>query len=99
MDDISIENYIASLNNVNPKEMFEWVEQNGKKRLIKTIFSPNEHLSGTYLFPDSKIFNIILEVSNTWFSTNRSIDQFCKDLIQDKNYKVQNAEIILALIP
>lgn len=70
-------------------EMSEWIEKEGKIRLIKSVFSPNKHISGTYLFPKEARANIIIEVQNTWFPKRHAIKNLKDELKSNQDLKIK----------
>lgn len=97
MDDAIIERHIERTKS-NPKEMWDWIKLEGKTRKIASYFSPNMTKVNTYLFPDAKHCNVIIEISKTWFNTNVASENLCKELLAKKDLEILNAEVLIAPI-
>ncbi len=88
MDDKTISLYVAK-SGALASEMSDWIEKEGKKRLIKSVFSPNKHISGTYLFPENTTANIIIEVKNSWFPKKYAIENLKDELKLNLDLKIK----------
>lgn len=95
MDDEIITKHIERTKS-EPKEMWDWIEKEGRQRQIESYFSPNITKAGTYLFPDDKNYNIIIEIKKTWFNTNVAAENLCKQLVMDKTLNITDAAVLVA---
>ncbi|WP_310422892.1 SMI1/KNR4 family protein [Chamaesiphon sp. VAR_48_metabat_135_sub] len=80
LDDQTLKIY-AEENNTTFQEVLDWVGTEGRTRSISAILSPNQHRSGTYLYPDNSELTLILEISKPWFPIDRAIEQLCTRLM------------------
>lgn len=71
----------AEENHTTVQETLEWVGDEGRTRSIAAILSPNQHRSGTYLYPDNPELTLVLKVSKYWFPIDRAIEQLCSQLL------------------
>lgn len=92
LDDKTIDQYVKD-NNANEKEMKEWIEQEGRERKIKSTFSPNQFLSGTYQFQDNTDYNIVVEINRPWFPIQYAMEHFFKEVDDDADLKISNKTI------
>ncbi len=79
LDDQTLKIY-AEENNTTLQEMLDWVGTEGRTRKISAILSPNQHRSGTYLYPDNPEIILVLDISKPWFPIDRAIEQLCTRL-------------------
>ncbi len=61
----------AKQNGTTLEAMQEWSASEGKTRNIYTIFSPNQHRAGTYLYPDNLGVTVVMEIKKSWFPMGR----------------------------
>jgi SMI1-KNR4 cell-wall len=80
LDDQTLKIY-AEENNTTFQEVLDWVGTEGRTRTISAILSPNQHRSGTYLYPDNPELTLVLEISKPWFPIDRAIEQLCARLM------------------
>jgi len=92
MDNETIKEYIK-VSNVNEEEMRQWIEQEGRERQIKSTFSPNQFLSGTYQFQDNVEHNIVIDINRPWFPTKYAIENFMEELEKDSELKIKKKTI------
>lgn len=93
LDDETLESYISSTS-INRQEMYYWVEAEGRERTIRTLFTPNQHLSGTALYPDCTEFNILLEVQKSWFDAKVPLQNFCGNQKQREELEIHKIEML-----
>jgi hypothetical protein len=79
LDDQTLMAY-AEEHNTTFQDILDWVSTEGRMRSIATILSPNQHRSGTYLYPDDPELTLVLEISKPWFTVERAIEQLCEQL-------------------
>lgn len=92
---LTIDNeYISKLEEGQQEMVRGWVEVSGKETKAFAIFSPNRHLSGTSLFPDSEKANIILEVRKSIFELDILIHKFCCFLKTQKSLYIKTVETL-----
>jgi SMI1-KNR4 cell-wall len=72
----------AENNNSEYAEILAWSEDEGRIRSIYTIFSPNQHRSGTYLYQDNPEVNVVIEMHKTWFAMQKPIEGLMAQLQQ-----------------
>ena len=87
LDNKTINLYVEK-SGTSTKEMSEWIEKEGNRRLIKSIFSPNQHKSGTYLFPSTPKANIVIEIQNPWFPKKYAVKNLKSELESNPNLKI-----------
>jgi SMI1-KNR4 cell-wall len=80
LDDQTLKIYAES-NNTTFQEVLDWVGTEGRTRSISAILSPNQHRSGTYLYPDNPALTLVLEISKPWFPIDRAVEQLCSRLM------------------
>jgi hypothetical protein len=66
----------AKENGTTLEKMQEWTVNEGNIRNIYSIFSPNQHRSGTYLYPDNPEITVVLEIKKSWFPMKKPIASF-----------------------
>ncbi|MFK8102970.1 MAG: SMI1/KNR4 family protein [Saprospiraceae bacterium] len=92
IDDETVQEYIkqsgATLNDTQ-----EWIKKEGRQRFIKAIFSPNQHLANTFLFPAQAAANIVIEIKNPWFPKMRAVEQLKVALEAEERLKVNEIMI------
>lgn len=88
MDDKTISLYVEK-SGALANEMSDWIEKEGRKRLIKSVFSPNKHISGTYLFPEKSNANIVIEIKNPWFPKKYAIENLKDELKSNQDLKIK----------
>ena len=66
-----------------------WVKDEGRKQLIRAVFSPNRHISGTYLFPEKNNANIVIEIKNPWFSKALAVENLKNELKSNQDLKIK----------
>jgi hypothetical protein len=79
LDDETLREYAAQ-NGTTFDDMLAWVQTEGRTRCIRSTLSPNQHQSGTYLFPDFPNLALILEIPRTWFPSHRAVARLCGSL-------------------
>jgi hypothetical protein len=84
LDDQTLAAY-AEENNTPIEEVLDWASTEDRRRLISATISPNQHRSGTYLYPDNPEVTLVLEIDKPWFPTDRAIDRLCNKLIESNN--------------
>jgi hypothetical protein len=84
LDDQTLKIYAES-NNTTFQEILDWVGTEGRTRSISAILSPNQHRSGTYLYPDNPGLTLVLEISKPWFPIDRAVEQLCHRLMKLQN--------------
>ena len=84
LDDQTLQIY-AEENNTTFQEILDWVGSEGRTRTIAAILSPNQHRSGTYLYPDNPELTLVLEISKPWFPIDRAVEQLCTRLMTIQN--------------
>jgi hypothetical protein len=75
----------AEKNNTTIAEVLDWASTEDRTRLISATISPNQHRSGTYLYPDNPEVTLVLEIDKPWFPTDRAIERLCNELISSNN--------------
>jgi hypothetical protein len=80
LDDQTLEAYAAK-NNTTIAEVLDWAATEDRTRLISATLSPNQHRSGTYLYPDNPELTLVLEIDKPWFPIERSIERLCNELL------------------
>jgi hypothetical protein len=91
LDDQTLKIYAES-NNTTFQEVLDWVDTESRTRSISAILSPNQHRSGTYLYPDNPELTLILEISKPWFPIDRAVNQLCTRLMTLPN--ISNIQIL-----
>jgi SMI1-KNR4 cell-wall len=81
LDDADLQAY-AEQNGTSLKEMQEWASTEGRTRNVYTIFSPNQHRAGTYLFHDNPNITLVLEIKKSWFAMQKPVEGLVKILRQ-----------------
>ena len=92
IDDKTVEEYIKTSNS-DKKEMKGWIEKEGRNRKIKSSFSPNQFLSGTYQFQDNAEYNIVIDIYRPWFPVKHVIKNFIEELDNNSELKIKNRTI------
>ncbi len=77
--------------------MSDWIESEGKIRWIKSVFSPNKHMSGTYLFPQMANANIIIEIQNSWCLKTTHFENLIEQLKSNQKLKISEIMVSNAL--
>ncbi len=72
----------AQNNNSEYTGILAWAEEEGRTRNIYSIFSPNQHRSGMYLYPDNPEVNLVIEVHKTWFAMQTPLEGLMAQLQQ-----------------
>lgn len=89
LDDRALKIY-AEENNTTFQEVLDWMMTSKNRtrslvyslpEVIAAILSPNQHRSGTYLYPDNPELTLVLEISKPWFPIDSAIEQLCTQLI------------------
>jgi hypothetical protein len=62
--------------------MQDWSASEGATRNIYSIFSPNQHRSGTYLYHDNPELTVVLEIKKSWFDMQKPVDGLVAKLRQ-----------------
>jgi SMI1-KNR4 cell-wall len=81
LDDKTMVQY-AKENGTTLEKMQDWTVSEGKTRNIYSIFSPNQHRSGTYLYPDNPEITVVMEIKKSWFPMQKPIASFTAKLRQ-----------------
>ncbi len=81
LDDETLKEY-AKTNTSEIVELLAWTEDEGRIRNIYTIFSPNQHRAGTYLYPDNADVNMVIEIKKSWFPMQKPVEAFIASLKQ-----------------
>jgi hypothetical protein len=90
LDDQTLAAY-AEKNNTTIAEVLDWASTEDRTRLISATISPNQHRSGTYLYPGNPEVTLVLEIDKPWFPTDRAIERLCSELIaSNKIFTVKN---------
>ncbi len=92
IDDKTINECIKEFNS-SPEEMNLWIKLEGRERQIKSTFSPNQFLSGTYQFQDNTEYNIIIEVFRPDFPAKYAIANLMEALDNDSELKIKKKTI------
>ncbi len=79
LDDATLDAY-AQANGAAADDMLEWVSSEGRVRRIACLLSPNQHRSGTHLYPDDPQVTAVLEIPKAWFPMQRPVDQLIAEL-------------------
>lgn len=87
LDDQTLKIY-AEENNTTFLEVLDWVCSKGRTRTITAILSPNQHRSGTYLYPDNPELTLVLEICKPWFPIDRAVEQLCTRLMTLPNISI-----------
>ncbi len=80
LDDQTLEAYAAE-NNTTIAEVLDWASTEDRTRLISATISPNQHCSGTYLYPDNPDLTLVLEIHKPWFPIERAIETLTHELL------------------
>lgn len=86
LDDRTIAIY-AEETNTTFQEVLDWVDSEGRTRLIAAILSPNRHRAGTYLYSDNPELTLILEIHKPWFPSDLAIERLCLQLLTLENVR------------
>lgn len=81
LDDATLKQH-AQNNNSDFAELLAWTEDEGRIRHIYAIFSPNQHLAGTYLYPDNPDVNMVIEIKKSWFPMQKPVEALMAALKQ-----------------
>ena len=73
LDDETLKQHAQS-NTSDIAELIAWTEEEGRIRHIYAIFSPNQHLAGTYLYPDNVDVNMVIEIKKSWFPMRKPVE-------------------------
>lgn len=79
LDDPTLRSY-AQDNGTSFDEVLDWVGSEGRNRQIAALLSPNQHRSGTYLYPDNPQVVAVLEIPKPWFPTARAVAQLVEHM-------------------
>jgi hypothetical protein len=79
LDDETLREYAAQ-NSTTFEDMLAWVQTEGRTRCLQSRLFPNQHQSGTYLFPDFPSLALIIEIPRTWFPSHRAVARLCDSL-------------------
>jgi SMI1 / KNR4 family (SUKH-1) len=63
----------AKQNDTTLEQMQDWTISEGKTRNIYSIFSPNQHRAGTYLYQDNPELTVVIEIKKSWFPMQKTI--------------------------
>jgi SMI1-KNR4 cell-wall len=72
----------AEQNGTTLEKMQDWSASEGTTRNIYSIFSPNQHRAGTYLYHDNPELTVVLEIKKSWFPMKKPIDGLVAKLRQ-----------------
>ena len=87
IDDQTVQEYIGQ-SGADPTNTQEWIAKEGRRRFIKAVFAPNQHLAGTFLFSGQETANIVIEIKNPWFPKRRAVEQLKQQLESEESLKV-----------
>lgn len=66
LDDATLRSY-AQDNSTTFDDVLDWVSSEGRSRRIASLLYPNQHRSGTYMYPDNPGVLAVLEIPKPWF--------------------------------
>ena len=72
LDDETMALY-ARENDTTLDRLQDWAAGENKIRQIYTIFSPNQHRTGTYLYHDNPEITVVLEIKKSWFPMSKPV--------------------------
>jgi SMI1 / KNR4 family (SUKH-1) len=81
LDDSTLHTY-AQDNGTMFDEVFDWASSEGRSRRIASLLYPNQHRSGTYVYPDNPEVVAVLEIPKPWFPVARPVAQLIDQLKQ-----------------
>jgi SMI1 / KNR4 family (SUKH-1) len=79
LDDFTLRSY-AQDNGTTFDEVLDWVGSEGRSRQIASLLYPNQHRSGTYMYPDNPEVVAVLEIPKPWFPVARAVAQLVGQL-------------------
>jgi hypothetical protein len=79
LDDATLQEY-ADTNGTSYEAVVEWAAEEGRTRAIYAVLSPNQHRSGTFLYPDCPQVGMVIEIQVTWFPLERPVGTFIAQL-------------------
>jgi hypothetical protein len=79
LDDSTLLSY-AQDNSTTFEEVLDWASQHGRSRQIASLLYPNQHRSGTYVYPDNPEVVAVLEIPKPWFPVARPVAQLINQL-------------------
>jgi hypothetical protein len=75
LDDVTLQEYAAA-NGTSFEAVVEWADEEGRTRAIYAVLSPNQHRSGTFLYPDCPEVGMVIEIQLSWFPLERPVASF-----------------------